>query len=271
MFDFFQTLSPVLQALVAGCFTWAMTAVGAAVVFSVTTVNRRIMDFVLGFASGVMIAVSFWGLLAPAVVLAGGDGVPKWLPAAAGFALGGVFLRVADRFLPHVHGGGCPAVDAEGVRAAWRRTTLLVTAMTLHNIPEGLAIGVAFGAAASGVPAATLPAALVLALGIGIQNFPEGMAVSVPMRCEGQSRMKSWWYGQASALVEPFGAVIGAAAVLVSRPLLPYALGFAAGAMIFVVIEELVPESQRAGHKDLVATGVLLGFVLMMVLDTALA
>ncbi len=268
MVAYFQSLHPVLQALVATCFTWFLTALGAAGVFFTKSVTKKILDPLLGFAGGVMIAASYWSLLAPALEMAEDQGLPAWLPAAVGFLLGGACLRLIDKILPHLH-LYAPIEEAEGISTTWRRTTLLILAITLHNIPEGLAVGVAFGAVAAGLPAATLPAAIALAVGIGIQNFPEGMAVAMPLRREGVSRLKSFWYGQLSAVVEPVAAVIGAAAVLISRPILPYALAFAAGAMIFVVVEEVVPESQRGGHADLATMGLMVGFTVMMILDVA--
>ncbi|MFZ0389747.1 MAG: ZIP family metal transporter [Calditrichia bacterium] len=261
-------LSPVLQALLATLFTWGLTAAGAAVVFMAKQVNQKVLDGMLGFAAGVMIAASYWSLLAPAIEMSERSSMPVWFPAMTGFLLGGVFLRLMDKFLPHLH-LGLPTDEAEGVKTAWRRTTLLIMAITLHNIPEGLAVGVAFGAAALGLPEASLAGAVALALGIGIQNFPEGMAVSMPLRREGLSRGKSFFYGQLSGIVEPVAGVIGAAAVLISRPLLPYALSFAAGAMIFVVVEEVVPEAQNRGNNDIATMGVMLGFTIMMVLDVA--
>jgi ZIP family zinc transporter len=267
---FFHNLHPIVQALLATCFTWGMTALGAAVVFTARTVNRRVLDAMLGFAAGVMIAASYWSLLAPAIEMSQGKAIPAWLPAVVGFLLGGIFLRVMDRLLPHLH-IGFPTSEAEGVKTSWRRSTLLVLAITLHNIPEGLAVGVAFGALAAGLPAASLGAAIALAIGIGIQNFPEGLAVSMPLRREGLSRRKSFQYGQLSGIVEPIAAVIGAAAVIIAQPILPYALSFAAGAMIFVVIEELVPEAQRGGNTDLATMGGMVGFAAMMLLDVAFA
>ena len=266
--SFFQDLNPIVQALLATCFTWGMTALGAAVVFTAKTVNRKVLDSMLGFAAGVMIAASYWSLLAPAIEMSEGKDIPAWLPAVAGFLLGGIFLRVMDRLLPHLHIGFSTS-EAEGVKTSWRRSTLLVLAITLHNIPEGLAVGVAFGALAAGLPAASLGAAIALAIGIGIQNFPEGLAVSMPLRREGLSRWKSFWYGQLSGIVEPIAAVIGAAAVIIAQPILPYALSFAAGAMIFVVIEELIPEAQRGGNTDLATMGGMVGFAAMMLLDVA--
>lgn len=268
MADLFQNLHPVLQAFLATCFTWVMTALGAATVFLARDINRKILDGMLGFAGGVMIAASYWSLLAPAIEMSEGKGVPAWFPAAAGFLAGGIFLWTIDKILPHLH-LGFSIEEAEGIRTSWRRTTLLILAITLHNIPEGLAVGVAFGAVGADLPYATLPAAIALAVGIGIQNFPEGLAVSMPLRREGQSRLKSFWYGQLSAVVEPVTGVLGAGAVVLARPALPYALAFAAGAMIFVVVEELVPESQRSGNTDLATMGLLAGFAVMMVLDVA--
>jgi len=259
-------LHPVLQALLATLFTWGVTALGAMPVLFLRDVGRRTLDALLGFAAGVMIAASYWSLLAPAIAMSGG----RWWPAACGFLLGGAFLRVVDKVLPHLH-VGYPAVEAEGIKTAWQRSTLLVLAITLHNIPEGLAIGVAFGGVASGFPTATLGGAVALAIGIGLQNFPEGLAVAAPLRREGMSPLRSFWWGQLSGAVEPVAAVIGAGLVLAAQPILPYALGFAAGAMIYVVIEELIPESQLGGHADLATSGALAGFTVMMVLDVALS
>ena len=269
MLDSLATLSPVGQALVASLFTWALTALGAAVVFLGGGPSRRFLDAALGFTAGVMIAASFWSLLAPSITLSEEMGLTPWVPPAVGFLLGGATLRLMDRVLPHIHIFG-RMEEAEGPRTTWRRSLLLVVAITLHNIPEGLAVGVAFGAAALGYPEATLGAAIALALGIGFQNFPEGMAVAVPLRAEGMSRFRSFWYGQLSAIVEPVAAVAGAAVVIAARPVLPYALAFAAGAMFFVVVEEVVPESQRGGNADLATLCALGGFALMMILDVAL-
>ena len=264
-----QNANPVLLALLATCFTWGLTALGAAAVFTAKDMSKRTLDTMLGFAAGVMIAASYWSLLAPALDMSEGKSIPAWAPVTAGFLAGGLFLRGIDLVLPHLH-LGAPMEEAEGIHTQFRRTTLLVLAITLHNFPEGLAVGVAFGAIAAGMPSATLAGAIALALGIGIQNFPEGMAVSMPLRREGMSPLKSFWYGQLSAVVEPIAGVIGAAAVLVAQPILPYALAFAAGAMIFVVVEELVPESQRGGNTDWATMGAMLGFAAMMVLDVAL-
>jgi ZIP family zinc transporter len=268
MIDVVQNLHPVMQALLATSFTWAMTALGAAAVFMAKDVSKRVLDGMLGFAGGVMVAASYWSLLAPAIEMSAGKDIPAWFPAATGFLMGGIFLRGIDRVLPHLH-LGFPIEEAEGIKTSWQRSTLLVLAITLHNIPEGLAVGVAFGAVAAGFPAATLPAAIALAIGIGIQNFPEGLAVSMPLRREGMSRLKSFWYGQLSGIVEPIASVIGAAAVILAQPILPYALAFAAGAMIFVVVEEVVPESQRGGNTDLATMSAMIGFAVMMVLDVA--
>jgi len=265
----FVDLHPVMQALIGTLFTWFMTAAGASLVFTSKEFSRRSLDGMLGFAAGVMIAASYWSLLAPAIEMSEGKSFPAWVPAAVGFLAGAIFLRIADRLLPHLH-PGMATKDAEGIHTSWRRTTLLVLAITLHNIPEGLAVGVAFGAAAAGLESATLAGAIALAIGIGIQNFPEGTAVSMPLRRENISRGKSFWYGQLSGIVEPMAGVLGAALVLIARPVLPYALAFAAGAMIFVVIEELVPESQSGGHSHAATMGAILGFTIMMTLDVAL-
>jgi ZIP family zinc transporter len=269
VFDWFAAQNPILQALMATGFTWFVTALGAAVVFVFKQVNRKVLDGMLGFAAGVMIAASFWSLLAPAIEMAEEGGLPSWIPTAIGFLLGGGFLRAVDMVLPHLH-LGLPLEEAEGIPTSWRRSILLVLAITIHNIPEGLAVGVAFGALSANLPAASLAGAMALAMGIGIQNFPEGTAVSVPLRREGMSLLKSFWYGQLSGLVEPVAGVLGAAAVLYMRPLLPYALAFAAGAMIFVVVEELIPESQFEKNTDIATMGSMLGFALMMTLDVAL-
>ena len=269
MLDGLSRMSPIFQAFLATTFTWFVTALGASLVFCFREIERRVLDAMLGFAAGVMIAASFWSLLAPAIELSAGSGLPSFLPPLAGFLAGGVFLWVIDRILPHLH-IGFPMEEAEGLRTPWRRSILLVLAITLHNIPEGLAVGVAFGALAAGLPGASLTGAVALAVGIGIQNFPEGAAVSVPLRREGLGRWKSFWYGQLSAVVEPIAGVLGAAAVILARPLLPYALGFAAGAMIYVVVEELIPEAQRDQNTHIATFGAMLGFAVMMVLDVAL-
>jgi ZIP family zinc transporter len=246
-----------------------MTAFGSGLVFFFKTINRKMLDAMLGFAAGVMIAASYWSLLAPAIEMAEGSDLPAWVPATTGFLLGGAFLWVIDKLLPHLH-PGFPKEEAEGVHTSWRRSVLLVLAITIHNIPEGLAVGVAFGALAADLPAASFGGAIALAIGIGIQNFPEGAAVSVPLRREGVSRFKCFWYGQLSGLVEPVAGVLGAAAVIVMQPVLPYALAFAAGAMIYVVVEELIPESQLEKHTDVATIGAMLGFAVMMTLDVAL-
>jgi zinc transporter, ZIP family len=269
MMEWFSQLAPIWQALLATCFTWGVTALGAALVFFFKSVNQKLLDTMLGFAAGVMIAASFWSLLSPAIELAEESALPPWLPVAIGFLLGGAFLVVADRLLPHLH-LGFPRQEAEGPKTSWRRSSLLVLAITLHNIPEGLAIGVAFGALHSAETSTTLGTALALAFGIGLQNFPEGAAVSVPLHREGMPRLKAFLYGQASALVEPVSGVIGALAIIYIRAILPYALAFAAGAMIFVVVEELIPESQLSQNTDLATAGTMVGFTVMMILDVAL-
>ncbi|WP_277679260.1 ZIP family metal transporter [Gracilibacillus dipsosauri] len=270
MLDFFLDLHPVVQALIATSFTWGMTALGAALVFATKTLNQKLLDSMLGFAGGVMIAASFWSLLSPALDMAEGDGLPAWIPAAVGFLLGGLFLWGVDKILPHLHPNSS-IEEAEGIQPSKkRRSTLLALAITLHNIPEGLAVGVAFGAVAAEFPSSSLAGAIALGIGIGIQNFPEGVAVSMPLRRDGMSRMKSFMYGQFSGMVEPISAVIGVLAVTLIEPLLPYALSFAAGAMIFVVAEEVIPGSQEEGNKDLASMTLMIGFTVMMILDVAL-
>ncbi|MCH1625430.1 ZIP family metal transporter [Ferdinandcohnia quinoae] len=270
MFDWFASLSPVNQALIGSLFTYGMTALGAALVFTTKNVNQKFLDSMLGFAGGVMIAASYWSLLAPAIEMSDGGALPKWAPPAIGFLLGGLFLLLVDKLLPHVHPNK-PMESAEGIHPMKkRRSTLLVLAITMHNIPEGLAVGVAFGAVAAGFESATLTGAIALAIGIGIQNLPEGVAVSMPLRRDGMSRKKSFVYGQFSGLVEPIAAVIGAASVIYIEPLLPYALSFAAGAMIFVVAEEVIPGSQEEGNTDLASISLMIGFAVMMILDVAL-
>ncbi len=269
MMQSFVALNPVMQALLATLFTWFATAVGAAFVFIKKELSRKSLDFMLGFAAGVMIAASYWSLLAPAIEMSEGKTLPSWFPAAVGFLLGGGFLRLVDMYLPHLH-PGLPMDKAEGIKTSWQRSVLMVLAITLHNIPEGLAVGVAFGAVASGIPEASLGGAIALALGIAIQNLPEGTAVSVPLRREGLSQWKSFFWGQLSGMVEPIAGVIGAALVILAQPILPYALAFAAGAMIFVVVEDVIPESQLGGYGDTGTMGVMLGFTVMMILDVAL-
>lgn len=270
MLESFLQLNPVVQALIATLFTWALTAVGAAAVFVKNEINPKHLDATLGFAAGVMIAASFWSLLNPGIEMAEQMGQTPWLTAVIGFMGGGIFMRLTDKIMPHLH-PGLKMDQREGIKTSWQRSTLLVLAITLHNIPEGLAVGVAFGAVAAGLPSATIGGAIALAIGIGIQNFPEGTAVSMPLRREGMSRGKSFMMGQASGMVEPVAGVIGAFFVLMMQPILPYALCFAAGAMIFVVVEELIPESQRVtANIDLVTMSTMAGFSVMMILDVAL-
>ena len=268
---FFKGIDPVLGALLATLFTWGLTALGASMVFFVKALNRQLLDGMLGFTGGVMIAASYWSLLAPAIEMNPdvAPNLPVWFPAAVGFLMGAFFLYGLDKFMPHLH-INFDRSQAEGVKTDWQRTTLLVLAITLHNIPEGLAVGVLFGAVAHGMPGADIAGAVVLAMGIGLQNFPEGIAVSMPLRRQGVSRFRSFWFGQLSAVVEPFAAVIGAVMVIYALPILPYALAFAAGAMIYVVIEEVVPETQQDQYTDTSTIGFILGFVVMMVLDVAL-
>lgn len=270
--EWFFNLHPVWQAFYAGTLCWITTAVGAAAVFLNKKISRKFLDAALGFAAGVMIAATIWSLLEPSMSMAEGLGLTMWIPATIGLITGALTLRVADAYVPHLH-LGLPKDAAEGIQTKWRRATLLVMAITLHNIPEGLAVGVLFGAAATGIDptgSATVMAAIALAIGISIQNFPEGMAVSMSLRGEGVSRFLSFNYGQLSGLVNPPSAVIGALAVIFIQPILPYALGFAAGAMLFVVIEELIPTSQRAGNTDIATIGTIIGFCVMMILDVTL-
>lgn len=269
MSSILNQFSPVVQALIGTTFTWGVTALGAAGVFFSKEINRKVLDGMLGFAAGVMIAASYWSLLAPSIEISEGLGIPSYIPPAVGFMLGGIVLWLIDRLIPHLH-MYLPDSEIEGPKTSWQRSILLVLAITIHNIPEGMAVGVAFGAAAAGIPGADIASAIALALGIGIQNFPEGLAISAPLKREGLSNFKSWWYGQLSAVVEPIGAVIGAAAVMTMREVLPYALAFAAGAMIFVVIEELIPEAEAGSNTDIATGGAMLGFTVMMILDVAL-
>lgn len=271
MLEFFQSINPVLAALLATLFTWGLTAAGASLVFFFKEINRKWLDAMLGFTGGVMVAASFWSLLSPAIEMASDDFPAhfEWIPAAVGFALGALFLFMLDKYLPHLH-INFKENEKEGMETNWRKTTLLVLAITLHNIPEGLAVGVLFGGAAAGLPGASIGAAVSLAIGIGIQNFPEGLAVSVPLRRMGLSRWKSFQYGQLSAIVEPVAGVLGALLVLYIEPILPYALAFAAGAMIYVVVEEVIPETQRDKFTDIATLGFIGGFIIMMILDVAL-
>ena len=266
---YFESIDPVLAALYATLFTWGLTAAGAGLVFLFKSPSRAWLDGMLGFTGGVMVAASFWSLLAPGIEMSEGEGFVKVIPAAVGFLLGALFIFGLDKILPHLH-INFKESEAEGVKTPWHRTTLLVLAITLHNIPEGLAVGVLFGGVASGFEGATIGGAVALALGIGLQNFPEGFAVAVPMRRQGLSRRKSFMYGQASAIVEPIAGVLGAWAVLTFEPILPYALAFAAGAMIFVVVEEVIPETQRDRYTDVATLGFIGGFIIMMTLDVGL-
>ena len=265
--DFFSSIDPVTGAFYATLFTWGVTALGASFVFIFRSMNRAFLDGMLGFTGGVMVAASFWSLLSPAIEMSEGEGFVKVLPAAIGFSLGALFIFGLDKVLPHLH---INFKESEGIKTPWHRTTLLALAITLHNIPEGLAVGVLFGGVAAGIPEASISGAVILAIGIGIQNFPEGIAIAVPLRRQGATRFKAFWYGQLSAIVEPIFAVLGALAVTFFTPILPYALAFAAGAMIFVVVEEVIPETQLDKYTDIAALGFVGGFVIMMILDVAL-
>lgn len=267
---FFENISPVYAALLATVFTWGMTAIGASSVFFIKTMNRALLDGMLGFTGGVMIAASFWSLLAPSIQMSEGEGFVKVLPAAIGFLLGALFIFGLDKILPHLH-INFKESEKEGIKTPWRKSTLLMLAITLHNIPEGLAIGIMFGGIGAGLPEATIGGAIALTLGIGLQNLPEGLAVAMPMRRNGASRWKSFNYGQLSAIVEPVFGVIGVLAISFFTPILPYALAFAAGAMIFVVVEEVIPETQRDKYTDVATIGFIIGFIVMMMLDVALS
>lgn len=268
--QYFTDLDPVLAALYATTFTWLLTAAGASLVFFFKTMNRGVLDAMLGFTGGVMVAASFWSLLNPAIEMSERmyPGM-SWMPAAVGFLFGALFIFGLDKVMPHLH-LNFGEDEKEGVKTQWHRTTLLVLAITLHNIPEGLAVGVLFGGASAGIEGATIAGAITLAIGIGIQNFPEGFAVAMPLRRHGVSRRKSFWYGQLSAIVEPIFGVIGAVAVVYMEPILPFALAFAAGAMIYVVVEEVIPETQRDKYTDVAVLGFIGGFLVMMILDVGL-
>ncbi|MDP3312825.1 ZIP family metal transporter [Lutibacter sp.] len=267
---YFESINPILAAFYATLFTWGLTALGASLVFLFKGVNRAFFDGMLGFTGGVMVAASFWSLLAPGIEMSPGEGFTKVIPAVVGFGLGALFLFGLDKILPHLH-INFKESEKEGVKTPWHKTTLLVLAITLHNIPEGLAVGVLFGGVAAGFDGATIGGAVALAIGIGLQNFPEGFAVSMPLRRQGLSKRKSFMYGQSSAIVEPIAAVIGAWAVMTFQPILPYALAFAAGAMIFVVVEEVIPETQRDKYTDIATLGFIGGFIIMMTLDVGLS
>ena len=265
MADWFLALPHTVQALLATLFTWGVTALGAGLVFFFRTMNKNALDAMLGFAAGVMTAASFWSLLSPAIELAGTLGMNVWATALLGFLGGGALLYLGDRLWERMERRS----GAAGASSR-RRALMLMSSITLHNIPEGLSVGVAFGSLAYGLDGATPAAACLLALGIGIQNLPEGTAVSVPLRREGMSRGRAFFLGQASGIVEPIAGVIGAALVLRARLLLPYMLAFAAGAMIYVVVEELIPEMSQGEHSNVGTICFALGFSVMMVLDVAL-
>lgn len=267
--NFFKDIDPVYAALLATTFTWLLTAAGASLIFFFSNMKQVVLDTMLGFTGGVMVAASFWSLLMPSIEMSKQLDVPEWFPAASGFLVGALFIYGLDKVLPHLH-INFPEAEKEGVKTKWEQTALLVLAITLHNIPEGLAVGIAFGAAAADIPGAEIAGAVALAMGIGLQNFPEGTAVAVPLRRAGLSRRKSFLWGQMSAVVEPVAGVLGAMFVISIRSMLPYALSFAAGAMIFVVIEEVVPETQRDKYTDQAALGFVGGFIIMMILDVSL-
>lgn len=265
MVDWFINLNYVWQALIATIFTWAVTALGAGIVIFFKKVNRNLMDAMLGFAAGVMIAASFWSLLSPAIEMSNNLNMTSWLVVSIGVLGGGVVLFFSDRIFEHIN-----KKNTNQKSDKMKRCLMLIFSITMHNIPEGLAVGVAFSSLAYGLEGTSLLSACMLALGIGLQNFPEGTAVSLPLRREGLSRAKSFFYGQLSGIVEPISGILGAILVLKARYLLPYLLAFAAGAMIYVVVEELIPESQTNEKKDIMAIFTLIGFVIMMVMDVAL-
>lgn len=267
--DYFESIDPVLAAFLATLFTWLLTALGASLVFMFKDMSRKFFDGMLGFTGGVMVAASFWSLLAPGIEMSPGEGFEKTVPPLVGFGLGALFLFGLDKILPHLH-VNFQMSEKEGIKTPWHKSTLLTLAITLHNIPEGLAVGVLFGGAAMGFEGASIGGAVALAIGIGLQNFPEGFAVAMPLRRQGLSRWKSFNFGQLSAIVEPFAAVLGAWAVMTFEPILPYALSFAAGAMIFVVVEEVIPESQQERFTDIATMGFIIGFMVMMTLDVGL-
>jgi len=271
MYDWIYA-NPVLAGLLGTLFTWTITALGAGLVFPFKNVPKKIFNMMLGFSAGVMIAASFWSLLSPGIQLSEDLGMNPWLQASLGFLAGGGFILIIDKYLPHMH---VMTQHKEGLESSWRRSVLLVLAITLHNIPEGLAVGVAFGYAAtlaegSAVATSAIGGAIALALGIGLQNFPEGAAVSIPLRREGMSRKKAFVIGQFSGMVEPIAGVLGAVLAISMRSILPFSLSFAAGAMIYVVIEELIPESQMLKTTKIATIGAMIGFTIMMVLDVAL-
>lgn len=257
MLEFLLTLSPVSQAFVATMGTYLLTAIGTLPVLFFRSVPRRLMDAMMGFAAGVMVAASCWSLLVPAMAAAG------VLPAALGLLAGAACLYAADQLLPHLHPEFPDEALLEGPQVAWHRSALLMTAMTLHNFPEGLAVGVSFGGGDVGSAAA-------LAVGIGLQNIPEGLAIALPLRRGGMTRGRAFFWGQLSAAIEPLAGVIGAALALVSAAFLPYGMAAAAGAMLYVVVEEIIPETVRSGTIDVATLGFIVGFAVMMSLDNAL-
>ena len=258
MFDWFINLNYVYQALLATLFTYLLTALGASIVFFFKNISKNIMDAMLGFAAGVMTAASFFSLLAPAIEHSEALNLTPWLMISIGFFSGGLLLFISDKIFNKL------------LSKKNKRILMIISSITIHNIPEGLAVGIAFGSIYYGLTGATTLSALMLALGIGLQNFPEGSAVSIPLRREGMSRKKAFFYGQLSAVVEPIFGVLGAILVLKARIFLPFFLSFAAGAMIYVVVSELIPESQSNKKKELMAIFTIIGFTIMMLLDVAL-
>lgn len=269
LIEWFINLHPIGQATLAGVFTWSMTALGSALVFFYDEVDEKLLAIMNAFAAGVMFAASYWSLLAPAIEYSEVAGYGKWsfVPALVGFLSGAIFLKVINKLVPHIHLGD----ELKNKESSLSSTALLFIAITIHNIPEGLSIGVAFGAITSGISTATFTSAVILAIGIGLQNFPEGAALALPIRADGESKGRAFNLGQASALVEIGAAALGAWLVHQVTPLLPYALAFAAGAMVFVCVEELIPSSQSdRKYRDTATTAFMVGFAIMMTLDVAL-
>lgn len=263
-----ENMHPALLALLGTGFTFLMTVLGAATVFFFKKeINLNITKIFLGFAAGVMIAASVWSLLIPAIEMANEQGIQGWIPAAGGFILGGLFLFALDNLLPHLHTN---SDEPEGMKSNFKKSTMLVLAVTLHNIPEGMAVGLAFGMAAQTTGSVTIAGAIALAIGMGLQNFPEGAAISLPLKNAGLSNKKSFIFGSLSGIVEPIAGVIAVFIVGSLTSIMPWLLSFAAGAMIYVVVEELIPEAHLGEHSHFGTTGVMLGFMIMMILDVAL-
>jgi ZIP family zinc transporter len=269
MKEWFIHLNPIAQATLMASLNWFFTAMGASVVFGFKNLSRRALDVMLGFASGVMLSATFWSLLLPSTEISRQNHLPIWLPGSVGLLLGWIFMRGLDIVIPHLH-IGAPEGGEEGLSTHWRKTLLLVLAVTLHNLPEGIIVGVSFSASSLNPQIAPLSASLALSLGVGIQDFPEGLAVAVPLRREGLSRWKSFFYGQLSGVVEPLGALLTAFGTTLAKAALPFAMGFSAGAMLTVILEDLVPEFHSEANAHLAMLGLMIGFILMMIMDLAI-